>query len=193
MNPNDVKAATKVNANGGLTGASVSNPGKINCEFCVPGEIIKRGFKPDLITMSTLLEALCLDGKFFDAVELFDKLTESGFEDGSVDDAIKMIKQIIGNGICPDVIVYSSLINRLCSFNRLKEAVEYSDKMVARGISAELVNYNSLIHGFCRMGFCKESLKTEKAVSLFQEMLHKGLKPNKVGYDLLITELRQVG
>ncbi|GAY52640.1 hypothetical protein CUMW_143430 [Citrus unshiu] len=56
-----------------------------------------------------------------------------------------MFKQIIGNGICPDVIVYSSLINRLCSFNRLKEAVEYSDKMVARGISAELVNYNSLI------------------------------------------------
>lgn len=84
--------------------------GKINCEFCVPGEIIKRGVKPDLITMSTLLEALCLDGKFFDAVELFDKLTESGFE---------------GN-----VNVYGILINGLCKIREIDSAIHLHRRMI---------------------------------------------------------------
>lgn len=60
--------------------------------------------------MSTLLEGLCLDGKFFDAVELFDKLTESGFE---------------GN-----VNVYGILINGLCKIREIDSAINLHRRMI---------------------------------------------------------------
>ena len=47
---------------------------EINYGFGVFGEIMKRGFEPDLVTFSTLLRGLCLDGKVFIAIEVYDKM-----------------------------------------------------------------------------------------------------------------------
>ncbi|TXG53616.1 hypothetical protein EZV62_018872 [Acer yangbiense] len=63
----------------------------------------------NVITYSVIIHALC---------------------DGSVDEAIKIFFEMIGKGICPDVVVYGSLINGLCGSNRLKEAVDFFDEMV---------------------------------------------------------------
>ncbi|GAY63563.1 hypothetical protein CUMW_226580 [Citrus unshiu] len=135
---------------------------------------------------------------------------------------IREIHSAIKKGICLDVFVYSSLINGLCTFNRLKEAVELFDKMVAQGITAELVTYNPLIHDnwekqgrFSAMallqtlerdkyelnievyslvidGLCRVG-RWEEARKKLDQLSEKGLVPGVVTYNILINGLCKKG
>lgn len=59
--------------------------------------------------------------------------------------------------------------------------------MEKEGKWANVVTYNVLIKGFCRAG------KLEDANRLLNEMLEKGLNPNRVTYDIVRMEMLDKG
>ena len=56
----------------------------LNCGFGVFGEILKRGFQPDLVTVGTLVKGMCMVGEVMNAVKVFDKMSEKGCLRGGV-------------------------------------------------------------------------------------------------------------
>ncbi|KAL7205363.1 hypothetical protein ACSBR2_018329 [Camellia fascicularis] len=82
------------------------------CGFCVFGDILKRGFEPDSVTIGTLVKGMCMVGEVLSAVHLFDKMIE--------------------NGVKGNVYTYGILINGLCKIHETSLAVELHRKMLKR-------------------------------------------------------------
>jgi pentatricopeptide repeat protein len=79
---------------------------------------------------------------------------------------------MIGDGVSPDCITYTTMINELCRRNDVKKAIELWNSMTEKGIRPDRVAYNTLIHGCCVAG------EMGKATELRNEMLRQGLIPN---------------
>ncbi|XP_010533283.2 PREDICTED: pentatricopeptide repeat-containing protein At1g62910-like [Tarenaya hassleriana] len=181
---------------------------KIDYGIGVLGDIMKRGLEANSVTVATLVKGLCSEGKVFDAVQVFDKMSKSGFREDrgceasarssyvliihslvkncSVDRAMVVFRKMIDNGFAPGVIVFGNLINGLSSSGRLREALELFDEMVTRGISPDVIIYSSLIRGYCKLGMWGEVAKT------IQKMAREGVSPNVYTYNILIDSLCKV-
>ena len=83
--------------------------------------MIQNGSKPDLITYSTLINGYCLQGEMEKAKEVFDKmpflpnivsyhtLVEGYIKTGQIDVALKLLKDMICDGVVPDYITRNIL------------------------------------------------------------------------------------
>ncbi|KAL3000977.1 hypothetical protein AAZX31_09G242100 [Glycine max] len=58
---------------------SFTHLGQMGLAFSVMGKIIKRGFGVDPFTLTTLMNGLCLKGRTFEALNLYDHAVSKGF------------------------------------------------------------------------------------------------------------------
>ena len=56
------------------------------------------------------------------------------------------------NGVFPDIITYSVLLDALCKWNHLDEAIALFKRIVDQGIEPDVYMYNILIDGLCKGG-----------------------------------------
>ncbi|GLT70324.1 hypothetical protein SLA2020_424120 [Shorea laevis] len=84
----------------------------INCFYCLRladfdfsslGKMLKLGVEPNVITLSTLINRLCVEGKVAELVKSFDEMVRSGYH--------------------PDLITYGTIVNGLCKIRKTSEAV----------------------------------------------------------------------
>ncbi|KAK7857444.1 pentatricopeptide repeat-containing protein [Quercus suber] len=91
-----------------------------------------------------------------------------GNKEGKVDGSTVWTEMRV-NGIRPDVICYTVLIDRYCKTENLQDAVALFDNMIDRGLEPDTVTYTALLSGYCNKG------DVDKAVDLFKEMSTKGI------------------
>ncbi|CAI9102029.1 OLC1v1000217C2 [Oldenlandia corymbosa var. corymbosa] len=109
-----------------------------------------------------------------------------------------LMQEMKEKDIQPDVLTFGILINHLCKFHRVDEALEMFGRMkggnVEEGsdlvvVEPDVVIYNTLIDGLCKVG------RIEEALELMENMmtLKGGCKPNTVTYNSLLDGLCKAG
>ncbi|CAM8907128.1 unnamed protein product [Rhodiola kirilowii] len=185
---------------------------KIGCAgygFGVLGLILKWGYTPHVIGISSLLNALCKQLRINEAASLFQKmkahlgctpnivtygtLLKGLCSTGNSRIALNLHEQIADgthdlSGVLQlNVICYSTLIDGLCKDGLIDRAMELFLEMKKKEISPNVITYNIVIDGLCRAG------KWEESQALFHEMLDKGLSPDIVTCGVLIKGLCSSG
>ncbi|KAL5547003.1 hypothetical protein UlMin_006690 [Ulmus minor] len=147
--------------------------------------------KPSVVVYNTVIDSLCKDGLFVDALNIF----------------FEMIHQ----GIVPNIVTYNSLIHGACKIGQwkearrlLKEMTGQNIKMIDNGIFPNIVTYTSLIHLSCIIRQWKDATRllnemvvpkitpnvqevmVEEAWGVVEIMVHKGIKPTVVTFNSLL-------
>ncbi|XP_077209901.1 tetratricopeptide repeat (TPR)-like superfamily protein isoform X2 [Tasmannia lanceolata] len=125
-------------------------------------EMKGHGFRPGVITYSTILQAYCDKSNFCKVYELLDEMHAQGCP--------------------PNVVTYTSLINSLAKSEEIEEALEIFERMKAAGCKPDILSYNSLIHILGKAG------QLSKAIHVFEvEMRLDGISPNVSTYNTMIS------
>ncbi|PKI57208.1 hypothetical protein CRG98_022393 [Punica granatum] len=87
--------------------------------FAVMGRMLKLGFKPDVVPLTTLVNGLCIEGKLFRAVQLVDVMEDRGSE--------------------PDVVTYGAIVKGLVRTGKTDVALSLLQKWEGRSCTVDVV------------------------------------------------------
>ena len=160
--------------------------------------------RPDVVTFNTIIKACCQIHNIDSALNylLVLKLSENlkpndvtfnTIIDGCtrtrnrMDMAWRILEDMYRCGVTPDSFTFSTLVKGIKknssrdSKHSLDRALHFLDTVSKEGMAqADEVLYN------CIMDTCLHFRQLDKAVSLFEEMQHRGIKPSSVTYGILI-------
>uniref|UniRef100_A0A199UCK7 Pentacotripeptide-repeat region of PRORP domain-containing protein n=1 Tax=Manihot esculenta TaxID=3983 RepID=A0A199UCK7_MANES len=97
--------------------------------------------KPNLVTYCILINGMCKAGKINDAKELFSSL----FENGLMDEAYKVFKDMEKVGCLPNNCCYNIIIQGFLKHEDLPKASELINKMVDKGFSADVATMELIV------------------------------------------------
>ncbi|KAI5349874.1 hypothetical protein L3X38_002765 [Prunus dulcis] len=75
----------------------------------------KKGIKPDVVTFTSLISAVCKSGKWEEAVSLF--------------------RNMIDCGDFPNIVTFNSALDALCKEGKTAGALNLAEEMFLRGVS----------------------------------------------------------
>ncbi|XP_061347209.1 pentatricopeptide repeat-containing protein At4g38150-like isoform X2 [Gastrolobium bilobum] len=122
----------------------------------------ENGFLPIAVAM---LDGLCNDGQFKEALRIFGFMKKKGTIPGVVlytnvveaytkaheaDDAKRIFRKMQSSGISPNAFSYNVLIQGLCECSRLQDAFEFYVEMLEAGHSPNVTTFVGLVEGFCK-------------------------------------------
>ncbi|KAH7862500.1 hypothetical protein Vadar_005739 [Vaccinium darrowii] len=163
---------------------------------------------PSPVRLTQLITKLCKSGKIVLAWDVLrDVMKTGGNVQASSCNALltglgrnrdyptmnKLLVEMKENGVEPDVITFGILVNHLCKFRRVDEALEVLEKMgggsgsFGFSVTPDTVLYNTLVDGFCKVG------RQEKGFELMERMRSQGCEPNTVTYNCLIDGFCKAG
>ncbi|KAF9669010.1 hypothetical protein SADUNF_Sadunf14G0063000 [Salix dunnii] len=161
---------------------------KTNRAWDLFNEMIKLGAVFEAATCNSLLTGLAREGNFNRMNELMAKMVEMDIQ--------------------PTVVTFGILINHMCKFRRVDDALEVLEKMsdckesggISVSVEPDVVIYNTLIDGLCKVGRQQEGLglmermRSQKgnAVDFFVEAQRRGTKGDAVTYTALINAFCKV-
>ncbi|XWS74544.1 hypothetical protein CRYUN_Cryun01aG0007100 [Craigia yunnanensis] len=163
-------------------------------------EMLANNCKPNVITYTLLVDALCKEGKISEAHDIVERMIQHGVQpntitysalmdgyclQGQMYDARKVLNLMIIRGCVPDVYSYNIMVNGYCKYKRVNEAMELFREMSQNGPLPNTVTYTALINGMARLGLCKAGLENE-AYKLFRKMEVNGCVLNSCTYNVLI-------
>ncbi|XVF82397.1 hypothetical protein PTKIN_Ptkin16aG0043900 [Pterospermum kingtungense] len=102
------------------------------------GKMLKLGLQPTLITFSTLINGLCIQGKVAQAMRLLEDMVEEGYQ--------------------PNLIIYGTVLNGLCKLGDTTRAISLLRIMGERGCAPDIITYSTLIDGLCKDNHAAEAL-----------------------------------
>lgn len=163
--------------------------------------------KMSAIAYNSILDALSKNGKFEEAIRLFNRmLTEHspprmlsvnlGSFNVMVDgycsekkfkEAIEVFQRMGDYRVAPDVLSYNNLIDQLCANGMLLEAEELYKEMVEKKVNPD--EYTNVL----LMDACFKENRADDAAGYFTKMIDSGLRPNLVVYNKLVDGLVKVG
>ena len=171
----------------------------------------KLGCFPSIVTFNALMDGLCKAGKLEEAHLLLYKMeigrspslffrlsqgsdqvldsvalqkkVEQMCEAGQLLDAYKLLIQLAGSGVMPDIVTYNVLINGFCKASNINGALKLFKDMQNKGLSPNPVTYGTLIDGLFRVG------REEDAFKIHKHMLKHGCEPSFEVYRALMTWL----
>lgn len=118
------------------------------------------GCKPDVITYSTVIDALGRSGRFSNVSEVLDEMSREGIE--------------------PNLVTYTSVISALNRAGDLNGALRVLEDMERHGIMPNVYTFSSLIHGAGRRG------EFERAFEILRMMRERGIVASQVTYCMLL-------
>ncbi|KAM2527414.1 hypothetical protein TB1_024672 [Malus domestica] len=125
-------------------------------------EMKGHGYRPCVISYSTIILFYCHQYNFGKVYELFDEME--------------------AQGCSPNVVTYTSVMCFLAKSEEFEEALQLYERMKSAGCDPDTLFYNSLIHTLGRAGRVRE------AVHVFDvEMPEKGVPPNTSTYNTMIA------
>lgn len=144
--------------------------------------MVQKGFLPDVVTYSVLINGLNKQARTREAKRLLLKL----FYDESVPSDV-MYNTLIEN--CGNIEFKSAvaLIKGFCMKGLMNEADRVFESMLQRNHNPDEAAYNVIIHGHCRGG------NIQKAHDLYKEMVKIGFVPHTVTVIALVKALFMVG
>lgn len=120
------------------------------------------GFRPCVISYSTIIQSYCLQSNFHRVYELLDDME--------------------ANGCAPNVVTYTTIMCSLAKSDEFDEALQIPDRMRAAGCKPDTLFYNSLIHALGKAGRVKEAIHVFKV-----EMPAVDVYPNTSTYNTMIA------
>ncbi|XP_047978563.1 pentatricopeptide repeat-containing protein At1g62910-like isoform X2 [Salvia hispanica] len=132
--------------------------------FAILGSFFKRGYKPDVVTFTTLIKGLLLVRR--------------------IPEAAKLCWRLSAEQLCnPDERTYSVMINGLCKAGGIHEALELLSRLEKGNCKLDVYAYNIVIDGLCK------NRKVDDALQLFSTLGDKGISPDVVTYNSIIEGL----
>lgn len=180
--------------------------GRIKTAQSFLNEMIDKGIEPNVVTYNVLLNGVCrkvslhpeerFERTIRNAEEVFDQMRESGIEPDVTSfsillhvysrahkpqlvlDKLSLMKE---KGICPNVVMYTSVIKCLASCGWLEDAERLLGEMVRDGVSPCAATYNCFFKEF------RGRKDGESALRMFKRMKEDGLcMPSSHTYVILI-------
>ncbi|TVU17030.1 hypothetical protein EJB05_33037, partial [Eragrostis curvula] len=168
-------------------------------------EMLHRRIAPTVVTLGTIVAALCEAGKLEEAFEVKDTMAQwfnlmpnahvytslmKGLcERGDVDAAVRLKEEIAGNAdLVLDSAVYATLVRALFRVRRKGEVVGLLEEMKGRGIVADTVVYNAMV-----AGFCEDEKDPSAAFAVLEDMKKCGCKVDVLSYNTLLAGLCKLG
>ncbi|KAK6918315.1 Pentatricopeptide repeat [Dillenia turbinata] len=167
----------------------------------------KMGLFPDAIRLSQLITRLCRNGKSGKAWDvLHDTMKLGGSIDAPPCNALLtglgrsqdfrrmnlLLAEMKDMGVQPSVITFGILVNHLCKFRRVDEALQVLRKMNEEvegfSVKPDVVIYNTVIDGLCKVGRQDEGLELVEQMRL----LH-GFEPSAETFNCLIDGFCKAG
>ncbi|KAH1080425.1 hypothetical protein J1N35_020186 [Gossypium stocksii] len=163
--------------------------------------------KMSAVAYNYVLDALSKNGKFDEALRLFDRMKNEHIPprrlavnlgsfnvivdgycaEGKFKEAIDVFKSMRNYRCSPDTLSFNNLIDQLCRNGLLCEAEELYGGMGDEGISPDEYTYVLL------MDACFKTGRIDDGASYFRKMVEAGLRPNLAVYNRLVDELVKVG
>ncbi|KAL8199771.1 hypothetical protein R6Q57_013339 [Mikania cordata] len=163
--------------------------------------------KMSALAYNSILDALFKNGKFDDALQLFDKMLEEHnppklltvnlgsynvMVDGycaekKFDDAINVFNNMGEKRCHPDTLSYNNLIEQLCDNGLLGKAEELYKGMSDKGVSPDEYTFVVL------MDTCFKENRPDDAATHYKTMIESKLRPNLGVYNRLVDQLVKVG
>ncbi|KAL9258840.1 Pentatricopeptide repeat-containing protein [Drosera capensis] len=126
------------------------------------------GIQASVVSLNVLIKALCMNK-------------------GTLDNALKIFREMPNRGCPPDSYTYGTLISGLFKYQRIDEANDLFKEMEKNCCSPSVVTYTSLINCLCQSG------KLDEALEMFKAMASNGVKPNVFTYSVLMDGLCKSG
>ncbi|KAK4834882.1 hypothetical protein QYF36_001854 [Acer negundo] len=170
-------------------------------------EGLNSGVKMSAIAYNLVLDAFCKNGKFNEALRLFDRMMnehkpprrltvnlgsfnvmvdgycgESRFEE-----AIEVFRKMGEYRCNPDALSFNNLIDQLCKNGMLGEAEKLYGEMGEKGVNPDEYTYGVLLDT------CFNENRIDDGATYFRKMIDLGLRPNLVVYNRVVDELVKVG
>ncbi|KAJ8558226.1 hypothetical protein K7X08_004992 [Anisodus acutangulus] len=151
-----------------------------------------KGYIPDVITVTKVVELLCNHGRASEAVDVLERggvvdvvayntLINGFCRLGKVKVGCRLLKEMELKGCLPNADTYNGLISGLCDSKMLDLALDMFNEMKRVGINWNLVTYDTLIHGLCLGGRVEDGLKImdlledDKGASTFHSSPYNGV------------------
>ncbi|CAJ2667472.1 unnamed protein product [Trifolium pratense] len=170
-------------------------------------EVFVEGKKMSDIAYSSVLDALAKNGKFNEALKLFDRMIKEhnppaklvvnlgsfnvmvdGYcAEGRFKEAIQVFRSIGEYRCRPDTLSFNNLIEQLCNNGMILEAEEVYGEMEGKGVNPDEYTYGLL------MDTCFKENRPDDAAGYFRKMVESGLRPNLAVYNRLVDGLVKVG
>ncbi|CAA0831848.1 Pentatricopeptide repeat-containing protein -mitochondrial [Striga hermonthica] len=120
------------------------------------------GFKPCVISYSTIIQFYCFQGKFYRVYEILDEME--------------------AQGCCPNIVTFTTIMHSLTKCGELRGALDIVDRMKVVGCEPDTLFYNALLHTLDRAG------RVEDALYIFtKEMPEKKISPSTSTYNTMIA------
>ncbi|OIV96831.1 hypothetical protein TanjilG_08692 [Lupinus angustifolius] len=163
--------------------------------------------KMSAVGFNSVLDALSKNGKFDEALALFDRMTREhapprrlalnlgsfnvmadGYcAQGRFKEAIEVFRKMWEFRRRPDTLSFNNLIEQLCNNGMIVEAEEVYGEMEGKGVNPDEVTYGLL------MDTCFKEDRPDDAAGYFRKMVDSGLRPNLAVYNRLVDGLVKVG
>ncbi|KAL5702227.1 hypothetical protein ACHQM5_027468 [Ranunculus cassubicifolius] len=144
------------------------------------------GFRPCVVSYTSLVEAYCREKDFRMVDALLDEMQAKGCPPNVVTytivmhslgkaketyDALGIYERMKKNGCVPDISFYNSLIYILSKAGRLQDANNVYEEIPKNGCMPDVTTYNTMISAAC------EHSQVENALKLLKEMEERLCKP----------------
>ncbi|KAL0292878.1 UNVERIFIED_CONTAM: putative pentatricopeptide repeat-containing protein, mitochondrial [Sesamum calycinum] len=145
--------------------------------------MIERGISPNIVTYNSMIQGLCIVGRWKNVKDLFNEMLDGYCLRGQMGKAKRVLNTIADSGLKPSIISYGSLINGYCKQGRVDEAWHLFMEISCKGLQHDTVNYNTMIHGL----FCKG--RFADGWKLFNDMQARSVMPDLQTYTILLDGL----
>ncbi|PPD99351.1 hypothetical protein GOBAR_DD03613 [Gossypium barbadense] len=110
------------------------------------GQMVERNIMPNDVTYNVLIEGYCKDGNMLKAFELFGEMVDKECRKPKSSWMVFIeITEMDDQGLSPDNVIYTSMIDANSKVENLKEAFELWDIMIGEGCIPNVVKYTALI------------------------------------------------
>ncbi|CAN0897689.1 Pentatricopeptide repeat-containing protein At3g49240, mitochondrial [Linum grandiflorum] len=163
--------------------------------------------KMTALAYNSVLEALCKNSKFDEALSLFDRVIQKhnpprdlavnlgsfnvmvdGYcSNGRFKDAIDVFRRMGDYRCSPDTLSFNNLMDQLCGNGMLVDAEEVYGDMDGKQVKPDEYTFGLL------MDACFKEGRIDDGAAYFRKMVDSGLRPDLAVYDRLVGTLVQAG
>ena len=102
-------------------------------------------------------------------------------------DGLRKHRLMVQNGIVPDVVSYTNLINGMCKEGNVEKVIGFLSAMENNGMKSNLITYTVLLQGFCMRS------RLDGAFCVLKRMEDLGLVLDEYVYAILIDGFVEEG
>ncbi|RLM92818.1 pentatricopeptide repeat-containing protein [Panicum miliaceum] len=159
-------------------------------------------FEPGLVTLTSVVHALGLEGRIDEMAELMQEMECKGMDadaifygsmvhgymsGGFLMEGLRKHRSMIDKGITADAVNYTTVIDGLCREGSVEKVMGFLDTMEQYDAKPNLITYTSLVGGFCKRG------RLEDAFSILRKLEQTGVVVDEYVYSILIDSLCKMG